>query len=268
MIIQPNAKINIGLNITEKRTDGFHNIESVFYPVYKLTDKIDIQESSKFNIVNNGINLKINSTQNLIYKAFKVIKDKFNIPYVNINLQKDIPTGAGLGGGSADAAFMLKYLNNKYNLKLTNEDLEKIALGICSDCPFFIKNSPRFVSGKGDKFKDINLDLSNYFLVIIKPDIFISTPEAYSRIIPQKPKYDLLTSIEKPVTEWRNYIFNDFEKSIFVKNKILNDIKQYLYSEGAVFAAMSGSGSSIFGLFKEKITIKKFHNFFVWNNFM
>ncbi len=268
MIIQPNAKINIGLNITEKRTDGFHNIESVFYPVYKLTDKIEIQESSKFNIVNNGINLKIDSTQNLIYKAFKVIKDKFNIPYVNINLQKDIPTGAGLGGGSADAAFMLKYLNNKYNLKLTDEHLEKTALEICSDCPFFIKNTPRFVSGKGDKFKDINLDLSNYFLVIIKPNIFISTPEAYSKIIPQKPKYDLLSTINKPVEDWKNIIKNDFEKTIFDKHKILAEIKQYLYDKGAVFAAMSGSGSSIYGLFKQKITIKKFNNLFVWNNFM
>jgi len=268
MIIQPNAKINIGLNITEKRPDGFHNIESIFYPIYKLTDKIIIHENSKFELLNNGIDLKIQNEQNLVYKAFKLLKDQFNIPNVKIELQKNIPTGAGLGGGSADAAFTLKYLNNKFNLKLSDNDLEKTASEICSDCPFFIKNTPRFVYGKGNKFKDINLDLSNYFLVIIKPDIFISTPEAYSGATPKTPKNNLLSIIKKPVTEWKNYIFNDFEESIFRKNKIFSDIKQYLYTKGAVFAAMSGSGSSIYGIFEKKITIKNFNNFFVWNNFM
>ncbi len=268
MIIQPNAKINIGLNITEKRNDGFHNLESVFYPVYNLTDKILITESKNFNLVNNGIDLKIKKEQNLIYKAFKAIKNNYNIPNIKIDLQKNIPIGAGLGGGSADASFVLKFLNKYFNLKITNSDLEIIASDICSDCPFFINNAPTFVYEKGNKFNKINLNLSKYFLVIIKPDIFISTAEAYSKIKPKEPNYDLISSIEKPIEQWKDFISNDFEKHIFKKYKILAEIKQYLYLQGAIFAAMSGSGSSIFGIFNKKIIIKDYNNLYIWSNFM
>ena len=268
MILYPNAKINIGLNITEKRTDGFHNIESVFYPVYKLTDKLIIEESKNFELLNSGIDLNLDYKQNLIYKTFSVIKKRYNIPNLKINLQKNIPTGAGLGGGSADASFFLKFLNKNYNLKLTNEELENIADDICSDCPFFIKNTVKYVYEKGNKFKDIDLDLSNYFLVIIKPDIFISTAEAYSKIKPKRPKDNLLNLLQKPIEEWKNYIFNSFEDEIFKQYPMLNKIKTDLYSKGAVYAAMSGSGSSIFAIFNKKISINNYNNYYIWNNFM
>lgn len=268
MIIYPNAKINIGLNITEKRNDGFHNIESIFYPLYKLTDKIEIKENKIFSITNSGINLNIKPENNLIYKSFKYLKDNFKIPNVSINLEKNIPFGAGLGGGSADASFVLKSLNKIFNLNLNDIKLKDIAIEICSDCPFFIENKPKFVYNKGDYFNEIKLDLSGYYIVLIKPDIFISTKEAYSYIKPKFRNFELNNIINEPINKWKDNIVNDFEDSIFKKYPLLNNIKQNLYNNGALYSSMSGSGSTIYGIFEKEISIKNIDNFFVWNNFM
>jgi 4-diphosphocytidyl-2-C-methyl-D-erythritol kinase len=267
VICFPNAKINIGLNITSKRTDGYHNLETVFYPV-PLTDILEFMVSENKNTIHvSGTNLKIPANENICIKAYNLLSTDYKLPPLDIYLHKNIPNGAGLGGGSADASFFLKELNNFFNLKIPDKKLMGFASRLGADCPFFIHNKPVYARGTGNVFDEIELDLSLYYIVIVKPDFSINTAEAFKNIVPGIPDNSLKELIKKPVKEWKNLIKNDFEYSLFSKYPQLSELKQKLYDLGAVYASMSGSGSAIYGLFTHKPTIKNnFVNMFVWES--
>ncbi len=248
MISFPNAKINIGLNVVSKREDGYHNLETIFYPV-NLSDALEIVESDTTSFSSSGIEIDGNPTDNLVFQAYQNLKNDFDLPPVKLHLHKIIPFGAGLGGGSSDAAFTLKMLNEYFRLELTNHQLEKYAAKLGADCPFFIQNKATFASGIGDEFEPIELDLSEYKIAIFKPNISVSTPDAYRNIKPEKPRFDLRNIATLPVEKWKNQIQNDFEKSVFPQYPEIRELKEKLYKIGAVYAAMSGSGSAVFAIF-------------------
>jgi len=246
MIVYPNAKINIGLNVLEKQADGYHKLSSVFYPVNELCDMLEILPAKSFSFSSSGIAIPGNS--NICVKAFELLKADFEIGNVNIHLHKQIPIGAGLGGGSADGAFALKALNELFMLKLTILELEKYALQLGADCPFFIENFPKYITGIGEKMININLDLSLYKLKFIFPELHISTSEAYEGVIPSRPKKNLLDLIKQPIKNWKKILKNDFEDAAFVKYPQLKKIKEDLYADGAIYASMTGSGSVVYGV--------------------
>jgi 4-diphosphocytidyl-2-C-methyl-D-erythritol kinase len=258
MIVFPNAKINIGLNIVEKRADGFHNIETVFFPI-GLSDILEINNSKQeFNFTNTGIIIEQgNASNNLCFKAYNLIKKNHTIKPVNIHLHKLIPSGAGLGGGSSNGSFTLKTINSLQNLAIDDSKLIDYAGKLGSDCPFFILNKPVFASGTGNIFESINLNLKGYYLVIVNPGIHVNTAKAYSQSKPEKPKHSLKELIVNPVEKWRDLICNDFETFVFREHPQIEKIKQTLYNSGAIYASMSGSGSSVFGLFKEKPLLRE-----------
>lgn len=249
MISFPNAKINIGLNITEKREDGFHNLQTIMVPI-PLADALEFVESDTLKFEMSGIGIDGNPEDNIVLKAYSLLKEKYDLPPVHIHLHKNIPAGAGLGGGSSDAAFMLKMLNDHFNLNLLDEDLEQYAAELGSDCPFFIANNPVFAKGRGDVMEEIDLDLSPYYLVLVKPGFSISTKEAYSNVVPSKPRMSLKGMIDFSHHSWKENIRNQFEKTLFPVYPELLEIKEKLYGFGAVYASMSGSGSAMFGLFR------------------
>ena len=256
MITYPNAKINLGLNIVEKRPDGYHNLETVFYPI-NLQDALevnDLEGEGEYTLKISGTPIEGEPDNNLVVKAYRLFKKDFpNMGSINIHMYKHIPTGAGLGGGSADAAFMLKLLNEKIKLNLSTEKLEEYAAILGADCAFFIQNKPVFASGIGNIFEEINLSLKGYYLVLVKPDIFVSTKDAFANIIPMKPNHSLKEIIRMPVETWRATMKNDFEDSVFKKFPEIAAIKDKLYDMGAIYASMSGSGSSVFGIFREQV---------------
>ena len=259
MITFPNAKINLGLNITAKRPDGYHNLETVFYPV-PIEDALEIHvlnnsTDKKFSLHQAGMKITGNAEDNLVVKAYLLLDKEFNLPPVDIHLYKHIPSGAGLGGGSSDAAFMLKLLNERFELKLTDEKLEEYAATLGADCAFFIKNTPTYAEGIGNIFSPLSLSLKGYQILLVKPDIFVSTREAFSLVRPHEPEYSLKEIITHPVSEWKEQMVNDFEASVFPQYPVIGEIKEELYKNGAMYAAMSGSGSSVFGLFAPDITI-------------
>ena len=253
MISFPNCKINIGLNIVGKRSDGYHNIETVFYPL-TLCDALEVLPADKsrsedeFSI--EGLKLEGDPEQNLCMKALRLMQKEIALPSLKIVLMKKIPVGAGLGGGSSDAAFTLKMLNTFIDAGFSEERLIKMASLIGSDCAFFIVNKPVFANGKGDQMSQVSLCLEGLTIVIVKPAIFVSTTNAYSETTPVKPAHSLKELIRLPVAEWRNFIKNDFEDSIFSRHPEIAAIKKRMYEMGAQYASMSGSGSSVFGLFK------------------
>ena len=249
MIVYPNAKINLGLNILRKREDGYHDISSVFYPVKKYVDILEIVKSERFEFTKSGI--EIPNGENLCEKAWQLLHSDFDIENVKIHLHKQIAIGAGLGGGSADASFTLKILNKLFDLKLTNKELEKYALQLGADCPFFIDNIPKYVQGIGEKMNTIDLDLSYYEIRLVNPKIHISTKEAYSGVVPQIPELSVEEIIKLPIKEWKNKLKNDFEDSAFEKHSQLVKRKEELYDDGAIYSSMSGSGSVLFGIFNK-----------------
>ncbi len=254
MILFPNAKINIGLNIINKRNDGYHNIETVLFPV-----KLEFMETeTPTRLIVTGNRLDVNPTENLVFKAWELLHKQFKIPNIEIRLHKIIPSGAGLGGGSSDAAFMLKYLVTYFNLNISLSEVERLAEELGSDCPFFVKNSTVFAHEKGTLFSPVEIDLNNYHLIIIKPNINIPTKTAYESVEISKKHISLMESINQPVNEWKNHISNDFEKSIFKKFPELEQIKHTLYKKGALYAQMSGSGSAIFGIFEMYPDLKNY----------
>ena len=269
MICFPNAKINLGLNIVSQRNDGFHNLETIFYPI-NLKDGLEITNSNsneQYQLFQTGIKIDGDPSSNIVIKALELVRNhsKVNIPNIDIHLLKKIPTGAGLGGGSSDAAFMLKLLNENYQIGLSNNELVELALQIGADCPFFLYNKPAFASGIGNQLEPINLDLSGMYLLIVKPDVFISTKEAYSMITPKTPTLSLKDIVNRPLNEWKELMKNDFEDSIFKKYPQICKIKQQLYELGATYASMSGSGSSLYGIFNKKPNFQKlFSNNFTW----
>lgn len=255
MIAFPNAKINIGLNIIEKRKDGFHNIESIFYPIFDLVDVLEIIELKKkttSSFSSSGILIPGELEDNLCLKAYYLLKKEYNLPNVAIHLHKAIPIGAGLGGGSSDAAFTLKILNTLFKLNLSEEKLMFFARKLGSDCAFFIKNKPVFAYEKGDEFIDVNLDLSDYKIKINYPNIHIGTAEAYAGLTPTQPSFCLKKIEQLSIDLWKDKIKNDFEVSIFPKNKKIETQKKLFYKQGAIYASMTGSGSAVYGIFKPK----------------
>lgn len=260
MITFPNVKINLGLSITEKRPDGYHNLETVFYPV-ALEDALEVRTSSatapdrKFTLHQHGLEIAGKPEDNLVAKAYQLLDEEFNLPPIDIHLFKHIPSGAGLGGGSSDAAFMLKLLNEHFHLNLPDNQLEEYAATLGADCAFFIRNKPTFAEGIGNIFSPIELSLSGYGIMIVKPDIFVSTREAFSNIHPKRPEHPIKEVIQRPVSEWKEALINDFEASVFPLHPAIEAIKQELYNQGAAYASMSGSGSSVFGLFAPEASL-------------
>ena len=252
MITFPNAKINIGLNITEKRPDGYHNLETIFYPI-ELCDTLEFVKGEETKFTYSGLDIEGESDNNLIMKAYRLLKEEFNLPPINIHLHKAIPMGAGLGGGSADAAFMLKMLNDEFNLGLSAQELEKRAAKLGADCAFFIENKQILGKGIGNIFEPTTVNLAGYHIVLIKPEVHVSTAEAYGGCKPQRWNVPLEEAVKHPITEWKNYVFNDFEKTVFSAHPELAKIKNMLYNKGAIYAAMSGSGSTIYGIFDKEI---------------
>ena len=245
----PNCKINIGLNIVGKRPDGYHNLESVFYPI-PIRDTLEIKKSDTFSFEQDGIALDCQISDNFCVKAYRLMQKDFpQIGPVAIRLTKNIPSGAGLGGGSSDAAFTIKMLNSLFQLGLRTKQLQGYAARLGADCAFFIENNPVFASQKGDVFQDITLDFSGYRLLLAKPDVGVSTAEAYRSIVPAPAPFDLHKLGSTPMEEWKQLVTNDFEKSVFEKLPVLREIKERMYQGGAVYAAMSGSGSTIYGFF-------------------
>lgn len=258
MIVYPNAKINIGLNVVEKRSDGYHNLETVFYPI-GLQDILEIQELDT-DVPECGYRLKVTGTlldgspeDNLVVRAFKLLKRDFDLPPVSIGLYKHIPTGAGLGGGSADAAFTVKTLNDRFKLGLTTQQMEDYCAQLGADCPFFIQNTPVFATGIGNVFHSIDINLKYKYLVLVKPDVFVSTKDAYAKVKVQRPERQLPELLSQPIDTWKDTIVNDFEPSVFAKYPEIAAIKDKLYDLGAVYASMSGSGSSVFGIFDDPV---------------
>jgi 4-diphosphocytidyl-2-C-methyl-D-erythritol kinase len=264
MILFPNAKINLGLHITAKRKDGFHDIETCMVPI-PLYDALEMIISNKTVFDVSGLPIPGEEKDNLILKALKLLRKDFNdLPNVHIHLHKNIPMGAGLGGGSADAAFALTLMNNLFDLYLENWFLEDYAAQLGSDCAFFIDNTPKIATGRGEILEPVDVDLKGNHLVLIKPPIHIGTKEAYAGVVPQKPEKNL-AHILKDKTLWKTELQNDFEKSIFPQHPELAAIKKSLYDMGAYYAAMSGSGSTIFGLFENKPEAKEWNKeFFVF----
>ena len=247
MIVYPNGKINLGLNVLEKRADGYHEISSVFYPVKQLFDMLEILPADNFSFSSSGI--AIPGGSNICNKAFDLLKADYDVGNVKIHLHKMIPIGAGLGGGSADGAFVLKALNELFELNLTNHQLEKYALKLGADCPFFIENTPKYVNGIGEQMTAIDLDLSDYEIKFIFTELHISTSEAYGGVIPKKDETNLLDLISKPIANWKEELRNDFENSAFKNYPQLAKMKAELYADGAIFASMTGSGSVLYGVF-------------------
>jgi 4-diphosphocytidyl-2-C-methyl-D-erythritol kinase len=256
MVSFPPCKINLGLNIISKRPDGFHDIETCFYPV-PWNDILEIIPSSVFSFNVTGTTIPGRESENLCVKAYSLIEKEFAVSPVQMHLHKIIPTGAGLGGGSSDAAHTLRSLNNVFDLKIKSERLQQYAAALGSDCTFFIQDKPKLGTGRGEILQDINAYLKDKHLVIIKPDIHVSTAEAYAGVLPQKPEIDLREIIEKqPVKAWRSMLKNDFEITVFKKFPDIKRVKDKLYDFGAHYASMSGSGSTVFGIFPSFVDLK------------
>jgi 4-diphosphocytidyl-2-C-methyl-D-erythritol kinase len=256
MICFPNAKINLGLHITEKRSDGFHNIETVFYPI-QWKDALEVIENKNWKsseircqLTCYGIEIAGDLQQNLIVKAYNKLAEKFDIPPIQVHLYKNIPMGAGLGGGSSDASFFIQQMNLLFDLKLHEDELLNLASTLGSDCAFFIKNKPMFAFEKGNRFMDCAVDLSNYTIITVFPKIHSNTQLAYSRVIPKKPKTELQQIIQGiSVENWRENLVNDFESSVFYHFPEIKKLKDELYDCGALYASLSGSGSAVYGIF-------------------
>jgi 4-diphosphocytidyl-2-C-methyl-D-erythritol kinase len=266
MISFPNCKINLGLHIVNKRADGFHNLETIFYPI-PLSDAIEIITSSSTNGVtytSSGNAIDGAADDNLCIKAYHLLKKDFpNLPNIKLHLHKVIPTGAGLGGGSADAAFALKLINDKYQLNLSTSKLLNYALQLGSDCPFFIINKPCFATGRGEVLEELELDLSAFKFVLINPNIHVNTGWAFGELAKESDvsklsdhyKKPIKEIIQQPITTWRENLSNDFEKVVFEKHPTIKNIKEEFYKQGAIYAAMSGSGSTVFGIFNKETNL-------------
>lgn len=258
MILFPNAKINIGLNILRKRGDGYHDLETIFYPI-GLKDGLEFVENNKNKIVfsTSGLPLDVSVDDNIIVQAYRLLAADYPLPGLDIHLHKVIPFGAGLGGGSSDAAFLLKGLNQFFQLGLSLAELKGYAVKIGADCAFFLDNKPAFASGIGDQLQRIDFNLNGDTLILVKPPHGVGTKEAYANIIPHIPEYSLLNLIQQSSDQWQDSIRNDFETSVFSRYPQIAEIKEQLIAQGAYYAAMSGSGSSVFGLFKAETHLSK-----------
>lgn len=249
MIEFPNCKINLGLNIVRKREDGFHDLETIFYPIDNQQDRLEIVRAGQGCTMTLSGNALAGSVEdNLCVRAYRLMAEKCDISGVSIHLEKHIAAQAGLGGGSADAAFTLKMLNELFTLGLTNSELKTMALALGSDVPFFIDNVPAFATGRGEILEPIALDLSHKVISVVTPPVCVSTKMAFQTVVPRPPKVDLREAIQAPIGEWKSLIVNDFEETIFARFPQLRRIKEALYYRGADYVSMSGSGSAIFAI--------------------
>ena len=271
MILYPNAKINIGLNILSKREDGFHELETLMYPI-GLTDILTINRSENkyqsINFTTTGITIDGKPEDNLIVKAYNLIAQNYKLPVLDIHLHKSIPFGAGLGGGSADCAFAIKSINEYCKLNISTAKMENIASKLGSDCPFFINNKPAIAKGRGEILSSFKININQFHFVIIIPPIPISTKQAYSLVTPCNTNKNLESLLQKDTTGWKNYIKNDFEESVFPQYPEIEKIKNTLYSMGAVYSSLSGSGSAVFGIFKNRPVLKDVFTkeYFIWQD--
>ena len=262
MITYPCAKINLGLNVVSKRPDGYHNLETVFYPV-PLCDTLEINMSDeKTSLTLSGMPLEGDPEQNLVIKAYRAVCEQHHLPEVKISLDKHIPSQAGMGGGSSDCAFTIKALNEMFNIGMSDDEMREIASKLGADCPFFITAKPAYAEGIGDKLTPVSLTRANYYLAIVKPPVAVSTREAYAGITPRTPAKNCGEIVKQPVGTWRNELLNDFEESIFSLYPEIAAIKQRLYDLGADYAIMSGSGSSVVGLFEQAPSLEGFEGCF------
>lgn len=259
MLRFPNCKINIGLYITSRRSDGYHNLETIFYPV-AVQDALEVVPAKESEIHINGLTVAGSKEDNLVWEAYKILKELYpeKVKPIDMYLLKAIPMGAGLGGGSADGAFMLQLLNDYFHLALNDEQLAHLALQLGSDCPFFIYNTPQYATGRGEVMQPVSIDLSGYSIQLICPEVHISTKAAFGMITPRPASFDLHTIAQLPIQEWKNHIKNDFEMPVFEQHPFLGDVKNELYQQGAIYASMSGSGSTVYGIFpkSKKATIQ------------
>ncbi len=272
MISFPKAKINIGLRIIRKRADGYHDIETLFYPV-GLCDALEFvvpagkPVSDELTVT--GIDIKTRQDKNLVIKAVRLIREKHHIPFLKIHLHKAIPSGAGLGGGSSDAACILKSINRCFNLSLSDDELRAAAMTLGSDCPFFINPEPSVARGRGEKLTVTSPVLEGYYAVLINPGIHISTREAYMNSKPSEPDSTLEKLVRYSPSEWKETVYNDFEDYVFRLYPQIGEIKRSLYRSGALYASMSGSGSTLYGIFSEKPEInKKTRNYLIWEGLL
>ena len=263
MITFPNCKINLGLNIIRKRSDGFHDLETIFYPLpfYDIVEIIPAPDHEAqygdLSFTTSGLSIEGSNETNLCIKAYELLKKDFpQIAGIKMHLHKTIPSGAGLGGGSADASFTLKLLDKLFDLKLRNEQFMHYALQLGSDCPFFISNKTSFAAGKGEDLHEIVVDLSSYKFILVNPGIHIHTANAFAQTTPSVPVKPIKTIIQQPVTTWKETLVNDFETSAFKQFPEIKKIKDELYDEGAVYASMSGSGSTVYGIFEKEKKVK------------
>ena len=266
MLLFPNCKINLGLTVTGKLDDGFHTIETVMFPV-PLCDILEmiVSPSGMFSFKTSGLQIPGNPDDNLVVKAYKLLTEDFDLKPVEIHLHKAIPLGAGLGGGSSDGAFAIKILNSIFNLNLSIKKMQQYAGRLGSDCPFFIENKPVLAKGKGDVLENIKIDLSGYSFVIVKPGIHINTAQAYTMIKPSKNKMSLKEIIIEPPEKWKGLLTNDFEYPVFGNYPEIKAIKDKLYKLGALYTSMSGSGSAVYGIFREEPDLEdSFKGCFVW----
>lgn len=256
MLVFPNCKINLGLHVVNKRPDGFHNIETVFYPV-NWCDALEIIEAPSapggFAFSQSGLGIAGPPEQNLVYKAWKLMSAQKKCPSIAVHLHKHIPMGAGLGGGSSDAAFFINTFNEMFELGFSPEEATAMARQLGSDCAFFIRNRPVYAWGKGDEFSPIAIDLSGYYILLVFPGIHSNTAEAYRGLKPREPGLRLNSWLSStPVAEWRQGLVNDFETSVFETYPEIKNLKGELYKAGALYAGMSGSGSAVFGIFEQE----------------
>jgi 4-diphosphocytidyl-2-C-methyl-D-erythritol kinase len=250
MLLFPNCKINLGLDVISKRDDGYHNLKTVLFPI-PWCDVLEILPAEKMSFITSGLQVNGDVNQNLCLKAYHLLSEVYKLPNIQIHLQKHIPMGAGLGGGSSDGAFMLKGLNELFELKLTTTELEDFALQLGSDCPFFIRNQSCLAEGRGELMSPLRLNLSGYYIKLVNLGIHVSTTEAFRGLQPNvnSSKYQIL---QEDPSSWKHEIKNDFESAIFTKYPDLSIIKEKMYAEGASYASMSGSGSTIFGLYEKE----------------
>jgi 4-diphosphocytidyl-2-C-methyl-D-erythritol kinase len=272
MIVFPKAKINLGLRITARRSDGYHDIETIFYPV-GLCDALEFvisdPEEKEDILIVTGIDTGSSNSDNLVIKTLRKLREKYSFPFLRIHLHKVIPIGAGLGGGSADAACLLKAVNRYFELRIDELNLKTIALEIGSDCPFFIDCLPSLASGRGEILKPVAPVLTSYHLVILNPGVSVNTGEAYKNCHPFSPVTSLQQLIDLPVSNWKDQVVNDFEEYAFKNYPIIGKLKKELYNAGAIFSLMSGSGSSVYGVFSKKPALSdQIKRFVIWEGIL
>jgi 4-diphosphocytidyl-2-C-methyl-D-erythritol kinase len=265
MISFPPCKINVGLNVVLKRSDGYHEIETCFYPL-PWTDVLEIIPSDKLEFTQSGIIIPGKPEENLCVKAYQLLRKDFELQPVKIHLHKIIPTGAGLGGGSSDGAHALRLLNSVCNLQMATAQLKSYASQLGSDCAFFIEDKPMLGTGRGEVLEDIDINLKGKFIVLVKPGVHISTAEAYASITPAFASNRVKDIAEQNISTWKDLLKNDFEDSLFRKYPMIRELKEKFYQHGALYASMSGSGSAVYGIFETPIDLKKeFPGMLYWN---